>query len=645
MKIVFRKPVDIFIALIWTVIAFTLAIIDVKGAIRVIFGLPFVIFIPGYVLTFALFPGKKDIDIIERIALSFGLSIAVVPLVGLILNYTPFGIRLEPIVISLSSLVFILSGIGLYRWYSLHERRRFTISFELSLPENRIERVLTIALIFAIVASICLLIYIIATPRQGERFTEFYILGPEGKAENYPTNLTIGEKGKVIIGIVNHEGEPVNYTVETWLLQKPFALYFDGVDDYVKVPMSNNPFSSSQTIEAWVKASDLDTVYSKDYPAEQYAGDTGENYTDGEKVVRRAISGIHNEGYICDKMVVPEGFNGPFALTVYSKVLDNTVNNLAWRVEVYEDGILKWSYEMKASEYEEANKYQWKKSPIWVFNGTRTYLIKIHWFGNVTLYIDKLGILARRGAIGKGWPHEAIILFTASVKNIRIGYYTQKSDGNHSYTWFPAYCPKDGKYHHVVVTLENGIKRCYIDGELKATVESQGDLHDNASDIYIGNIWGNFFGSIDDVRIYNRALTAEEIYQNYLGNVTLNGLVSWWKFDEGVGKVVHDCVNGNDGTIYGAKWTEPRDEKPEVAWFMGKIEVRLNSTPVNIEEEWQPQWEYNYTFSISKEGVFKLAFLLFKGKTKDFVIGRDYPEEVNRIDKAYRECHLWITVR
>ena len=649
MKFVFRKPVDIFIALIWTVIAFTLAIIDVKGAIRVIFGLPFVIFIPGYVLTFALFPGKRDIDIIERIALSFGLSIAVVPLVGLILNYTPFGIRLEPIVISLSSLVFILSGIGLYRWYSLHEKRRFTISFEFSLPENRIERVLTIALIFAIVASICLLIYIIATPRQGEKFTEFYILGPEGKAEGYPTNLTIGEKGKVIIGIVNHEGQPVDYTVETWLLQKPFALYFDGVDDYVKVPMWSNPFSTSQTIEAWVKASEVDTVYSKSYQAEDYAGETGEKYTDNETgtVGRKAIAGIHNKGYICDEMVVPKGFNGPFALTVYSKVSDNTIDDLVWKAEVYENGTLKWSYEMKANEYRKVNEYQWKESPTWMFNGSNSYLIKIYWYGCVDLYVDRLGILARRGVIGKVWPHEAMILFTAvSTDTIRIGYYTQKNDGNHSYTWFSAYFLRDGKYHHIAVTLENGTKKCYVDGEPRATMEDQGDLYNGIGDIYIGGgTWRNFFGNIDDVRIYNRALTAEEIYQNYLGNVTLNGLVSWWKFDEGVGKVVHDCINDNDGTIYGATWTEPRNITPKDAWFMGKIEVRLNSTPVNIEEEWQPQWEYNYTFSINKEGVFKLAFLLFKGKTEDFVVGKDYPEKVDRIDEAYRECHLWVTVK
>lgn len=56
------------------------------------------LFIPGYILIAALFTKKDDLDTIERIALSFGLSTAVVPLLGLTLSFT-FGIRLIPIFI------------------------------------------------------------------------------------------------------------------------------------------------------------------------------------------------------------------------------------------------------------------------------------------------------------------------------------------------------------------------------------------------------------------------------------------------------------------------------------------------------------------------------------------------------------------
>ena len=54
--------------------------------IQAIIGLPLVLFITGYALSYAFFPKKKDIDLIERIALSFGLSIAVIPLSVFFLN-------------------------------------------------------------------------------------------------------------------------------------------------------------------------------------------------------------------------------------------------------------------------------------------------------------------------------------------------------------------------------------------------------------------------------------------------------------------------------------------------------------------------------------------------------------------------------
>ena len=60
-------------------------------------------------------------------------------------------------------------------------------------------------------------VYVIVTPKEGEKFTEFYVLGPGGKAEDYPTNLNVGEEGEVIIGVVNHEYAQVTYQLEVRL--------------------------------------------------------------------------------------------------------------------------------------------------------------------------------------------------------------------------------------------------------------------------------------------------------------------------------------------------------------------------------------------------------------------------------------------
>jgi len=201
---------------------------------RNILGLPLVLFLPGYALIAALFPAKSDLDGIERVALSFGLSIAVVPLIGLGLNYTPWGIRTLPILISLSAFTFIMCGLAYLRRISLPENEAFNISFKaaaLSLKgeimetsDSRLDRALTVFLIISILLSIATLAYVVVSPKEGEHFTEFYLLGPEGKADNYTTNYTLGQSGTVIVGVVNHEYRPVNYTMEIKLENKSLFL-------------------------------------------------------------------------------------------------------------------------------------------------------------------------------------------------------------------------------------------------------------------------------------------------------------------------------------------------------------------------------------------------------------------------------------
>lgn len=188
-----------------------------SNVLRIILGIPLLLFFPGYSLLVALFPKKEGLGGIERVALSFILSIAVVPLVGLILNYTPWGIRLEPILYSVASFVFITSIIAWLRHRRLFESERFAIKFQMTIPswgKGAWERVLTITLVVAILGALGMLGYILATPKEKEAFTEFYILGQGGKAVDYPIDLKLGAESKVTVVIVNHEGKQVSYRVE-----------------------------------------------------------------------------------------------------------------------------------------------------------------------------------------------------------------------------------------------------------------------------------------------------------------------------------------------------------------------------------------------------------------------------------------------
>ena len=232
--------IDILTILLILIITFSPSTI----VLRIILGLSLLLFFPGYNLMAALFPRRGSLGGVERVALSFGLSIAVVPLIGLILNYTPWGIRLYPILISLTVFILAMSGVAWRRRRRLAPDERFVVSVNIRLPlwrgQSTVDKALSIVLILAIIGAIGTLAYVIATPKVGERFTEFYILGPEGKAEHYPEVLKIGEEGKVILGIVNHEHERTSYQVEVRIDGEKAKLRIEGEDrDEVKVELEH----------------------------------------------------------------------------------------------------------------------------------------------------------------------------------------------------------------------------------------------------------------------------------------------------------------------------------------------------------------------------------------------------------------------
>jgi uncharacterized membrane protein len=80
-----RQDFDLLLVCAATLITVPLALLT-EGPVRVAFAIPFIIFIPGYCLIATLYPRNDSLDVIERLALSFGTSIAVVPLIGLALN-------------------------------------------------------------------------------------------------------------------------------------------------------------------------------------------------------------------------------------------------------------------------------------------------------------------------------------------------------------------------------------------------------------------------------------------------------------------------------------------------------------------------------------------------------------------------------
>jgi uncharacterized membrane protein len=62
----------------------------------------------------------------------------------------------------------------------------------------------------------------IVFPKEGERFTEFYILDKKQMAAEYPELIIIGQNYPLFIGVGNHEYLNTTYTIETWNLYSEF---------------------------------------------------------------------------------------------------------------------------------------------------------------------------------------------------------------------------------------------------------------------------------------------------------------------------------------------------------------------------------------------------------------------------------------
>lgn len=196
---------------------------------RVILGLPFLLFFPGYTLLLALFPRREGLSGPGRVVLSFALSIAIVPLIGFILNYTQWGIALEPVLYSIAGFIVVVSAIAWFRQSRLPEQDRLSFGFGLALPGGGREKALSVLLALTIVAALGSLVYVIAVPKTGESFTEFYLLDADGQTQNYPRQLVVGETGQVIVGISNREQATVTYRVEVSI---------DGVNNNDTAPLT-----------------------------------------------------------------------------------------------------------------------------------------------------------------------------------------------------------------------------------------------------------------------------------------------------------------------------------------------------------------------------------------------------------------------
>jgi len=241
-----RLPSDLIAVVLLTFLANGVVFVPLlRGTpLQTVVGLGFVTVVPGYALVSALFPeadqssfrrgtdphamvatDRRDISGVERAALSLGLSIAVVPLIGLALNFTPWGIQLVSIMGALSAFTLSVTAVAMGRRLALAPAERFQVWLfpyrswlhRLEAPDTRFGALLNLTLVVAILFAAGTVGFALATPSPADATTEFYLLTENEDGElvtaDYPDELVAGSPARLIVGIDNLEFEPVEYTV------------------------------------------------------------------------------------------------------------------------------------------------------------------------------------------------------------------------------------------------------------------------------------------------------------------------------------------------------------------------------------------------------------------------------------------------
>ena len=216
-------------------------------AAQVILRLPILLFLPGYVLVSIAFPERPTapsqaygerrgvvsrarsirhdgVDLVERGALAFGMSIALIPLYGL--GLTLAGLGLEAIVVVLPLLVVFGAIVGTIRRAQVPRADRFILPVRywyerahafLFDTDNVVHLAINIALAVSVLLALSTMAYALAVPPAGETYSGFYLLTEDDDgeliAENYPTEFVAGESQELIFGIENRERATSEYTV------------------------------------------------------------------------------------------------------------------------------------------------------------------------------------------------------------------------------------------------------------------------------------------------------------------------------------------------------------------------------------------------------------------------------------------------
>ncbi len=179
--------------------------------------------------------------------------------------------------------------------------------------------------------------------------------------------------------------------------------------------------------------------------------------------------------------------------------------------------------------------------------------------------------LISKNSIGDGYQDAIHLWITESTKQTggRIG-----GGGSYEVTFGSPPAVNDGSWHQTTVVCDNANDeiRQYLDGILISTSPFTGNPFNNSASIKLGfwEAYNNFFnGAIDEVKLYNTALTDAQVKSEY--NASL-GLVAYYPFTGNA----NDAIGSNHGTVNGATLTTDRFGNANSAYSFDGVDDFIN---------------------------------------------------------------------
>ncbi|MFH1662153.1 MAG: LamG-like jellyroll fold domain-containing protein, partial [Candidatus Falkowbacteria bacterium] len=175
----------------------------------------------------------------------------------------------------------------------------------------------------------------------------------------------------------------------------------------------------------------------------------------------------------------------------------------------------------------------------------------------------------------------------------RIQGYTRINGGWHNCVSPSASAINLNQWSHIAYTYNGTAGRVYINGVEENSCSYSGNMDIGNNSLFIGvreNLSENFNGRIDGVRIYGRALEADEIADHYINNYQNEAeLRGAWHFDEGFGNAIYDnSGNNNHGTLNNMDandWINPSGKPGYIPPYPsdGNYDYTVSSVGVNTE--------------------------------------------------------------